>query len=125
MPLTRKKPRRRIEADPSGTRQIHLAPGMQIREIVFGARWAVDRLLIGFELNQITRDKPGRHPKLAQRLDHQPGRIPTRTRTERECLLRRLHPGLEPDQVTHILLNLTVQVDQKINRAPPRTVNTF
>ena len=82
MPLTREQPRRRIEADPSGTRQIHLAPRMQIREIVFGARRTVDRLLIGFELNQITRDKPGRHPQSAQRLNHQPGRIPTRTRTE-------------------------------------------
>ena len=123
MPLTREQPRRRIEADPSGTRQIHLAPGMKIREIVFGARRAVDRLLIGFELNQITRDKPGRHPQPAQRLNHQPGRIPTRTRTEHECLLRRLHPRLEPDQIPHVLLNFAVQIDQKINRAPLGSVN--
>ena len=88
-----------------------------------GTDWTIDGLLIRLKLNQIARDEPRSHAEVAQGLNHQPGGIPTGTGGERERLLRTLNPGLEPDQIPNILLELAVQVDQKINRSATRTID--
>ena len=51
---------------------------------------------------------------MAQELDEQPAGIAARTRTLGERLLRRLHAGLETDQVFDVLRELPVEVHKKI-----------
>ena len=48
-----------VEPHPARARQIHLAPGVQVGEVHFGAARAVERFHIGGQLNQIARDKAG------------------------------------------------------------------
>ena len=61
-----------VKADPARAGQIHLAPGVQVGEIDCGAGRAVQRHQIGFQLDQIARDKAGGKAQMAQRLHQQP-----------------------------------------------------
>ncbi len=53
----------RVEADPTGTGQIDLAPGMQIREVMIGARRTIERLHIRDQLNEIAGREARRSPR--------------------------------------------------------------
>ena len=48
--FTRQQPAGRIKPDPARTRQIDLDPGVKIGEIDLGARGAVQRLQVRFQL---------------------------------------------------------------------------
>ena len=65
MPFAGKQPGGGIQADPAGTGQVHLAPGVQIGEVGIGARGAVECFDIGGELDQIARNKAGGEPQMA------------------------------------------------------------
>ena len=67
----------RVEADPPGARQIDLAPGMQVGEIVVGAGRAVERDEVGLELDQVAGDEARRQTEMAEDLDEQPARVAT------------------------------------------------
>src|SRR5262249_33235938 len=54
MSLSREETGGGIESDPSGARQVHLCPGVQIGEIIGSACRTFKRFDVGFELNQIT-----------------------------------------------------------------------
>ena len=54
MSFASEQPGRRIEADPAGTRQEDLTPGVQIGEVNIGTGRTVQRFHIGHQLNQIT-----------------------------------------------------------------------
>ena len=64
--------RGRVEADPAGARQVDLAPGMEVGEVVIGARGAIQRLEIRFQLDQVARDKARGKAQVAQQLHQQP-----------------------------------------------------
>ena len=61
-----------VQPDPACARQVNLAPGVQIREIDFGAAGAIQRLHIGFELNQVARHKTRGQTQVAKDLNQQP-----------------------------------------------------
>ena len=124
MPFARQEPGGGVEADPTGTRQIHLAPRMQVGEIAVRPTRPINRLDIGDELNQVTGDESRGQAEVAEHLDQQPGRVPAGARTKRQCLFRCLHTRLEPDDIPDVLLKLSVDVDERVNRAtavPPYT----
>ena len=106
-----------IQPNPAGTRQIDFAPGVQIREIDFGAAGAVERLHVGLELNQVARYKTGCQPAMAQQLHQQPSGIAARARTQFERLVRRLYAGFHADQVVDVMVHHLVNVHQKIDGA--------
>ena len=62
----------RVEADPSGARDVDLNPGMEIGEVVIGAGRAVQSLHIGFKLDQITRHEPCGQAQMAEDLHQKP-----------------------------------------------------
>ena len=119
MALACEQARGRIKPDPARARQKDLTPGVQIGEIRLGARRPVDRLDVGGELNEIARDKPGRHAQMAQQIDHQPGGIAAGARAQREGLFRRLHTRIQTDGVGNALLQGLIDRDQKIDGATP------
>ena len=55
--------RGRVEADPAGAGQIDFGPGVQIGEIVLGARRPVERLDVGPQLNEIAGDEARGRPR--------------------------------------------------------------
>ena len=68
-----------IQAHPACAWQIHLAPRMQIGEIVGGAARAIERFDIWRELDQVARNKARRQAAVAQQIHQQPSRITART----------------------------------------------
>ena len=65
----------RVEADPAGARQIDFRPGMQVGEVLARAQRPFDRVDVGLELDEVTRDETRREPEAAQHLHQQPRRI--------------------------------------------------
>ncbi|EKD60036.1 MAG: hypothetical protein ACD_54C00976G0001 [uncultured bacterium] len=109
--------RGRVQPDPACAGQIHLAPRMQIGEILRGACGAVDGHQIGFQLNEVARDKPRRKAQMPQRLHQQPGCIAARTFANRQGFFGRLHPRLHADDIADFLRELRVQPDDEIGGA--------
>jgi hypothetical protein len=115
MPFAGEQARGRIEADPAGARQVHLAPGVQVGEVMVGSRRTVERFDVGHQLDQVARNEARRQPEMAQHLHQQPGGVTARAARQFEGFLGRLHAGLEADDVAHRLLHLPVEVDQKVD----------
>ena len=113
MPFTGKQARSGVQPDPACARQIDLAPGVKIGEINLGAAGTFQRFHVGFELNQVTRHKPGRQPQIAQHLHQQPAGIAAGARPHLQRLFRGLHAGLHANQVLDVLGQLLIQVDQE------------
>lgn len=123
MPFPGEQPGRRIKANPAGTRQIHLAPGVQVGEVDFGARRAVEAFHVGGQLNQVAGNKPRRQTEIAQQLHQQPCRITAGTGGVLQCVLRSLHAGLHADQVADVFAEALIERHQKIHRRQWRAVD--
>ena len=123
MALTGEQARGRVQANPAGTGQIDLAPGVQVGEIDLRAAGPIQRLDVGLELDQVARDEARRQPQVAQRLHQQPAAVAARAAGQAQRLLRRLHPWLHPDQVADTTLQTLVDIHQEIDRAPLGPVN--
>ncbi len=95
MPFTGEQPRRRIQPDPAGTGDIHLAPGVQIGEIRLRPGGPVQGFHIGGQLHQVAGDETRRQPQVAQDLHQQPAGVPARPVAPLQCLFRALHARLE------------------------------
>ena len=117
MPFASEQARGRIQPDPAGARQIHFAPGVQVGEIDFRARGAVERFDIGRQLDQVAGHKAGCQPQVTQDLHEQPGRITARTRALGQRFFWRLHTRFHADGVANVLLQTLIQPHQKIDRA--------
>ena len=116
VPFAGEQPRGRIEAHPPGAGQIYLGPGVEVREVLAGPLRALQRLLVGPQLNQITRDETRGQPEVAQRFDQQPRRVAARAAAQLQRVLARLHPGLHPDHVSHVALQPAIESDQEVDR---------
>src|SRR5213075_868749 len=92
----------RVEADPTRAGQVRLAPGVQVGEVVLGARRTVERLYVRLELDQVARDEARRDADVAQELHQEPSRVAARAALERERFLRRLQAGLEANHVADV-----------------------
>ena len=75
MAFTTHQARCRIKADPPRTRNINLGPCMKIGEIMIRAFGAIYRINIGFQLDEIARDKAGGEAKAAREMHQQPCRV--------------------------------------------------
>ncbi len=87
---------------------------MQVGEVSRRASWSIERLDVGLELNEIAGHEPGRQAEVTQDLHQEPGRIPAGPLRGRERLLDGLDPVLHSDHVANFLLQMLVEVDQKI-----------
>ena len=118
VPLAGEQSGSRIQPDPSRARQIHFGPGVQIGEILARARLAFERLHVGLQLDQVAGDEARRESQMTQDLHQQPGAVAARSASERQGLFARLHARLHANQVPDLVLQLLVQVDQKIDGTP-------
>ena len=107
-----------VQADPAGAGQVHLAPGVQVGEVDFGAAGAVQGLHVGLELNQVARHEARGQAAVAQQLHQQPARVAAGTAGQLQGFFGRLHAGLHADQVLDVLAEHVVQLDQENHRAP-------
>ncbi|MNS88282.1 hypothetical protein D3C72_1222510 [compost metagenome] len=122
--FTGKQPGGRIQADPAGAGQVHLAPGVQVGEIHFGAGRTVETFDVGGQLDQVARHKTRRQPQVAQQLHQQPGGVAARTGGLVEGVLRCLYAGLHADQVVDVFAQTLVERDEKVHGGQRRTVDT-
>ncbi|EXI91377.1 MAG: hypothetical protein AW12_01345 [Candidatus Accumulibacter sp. BA-94] len=72
VPLAGEQTRGWVEADPSGPGQVHLAPGVQVGEVMVGPRGTVERLDVRHELDQVPGHEAGGQPEMTQQLHQQP-----------------------------------------------------
>src|SRR5712691_4585727 len=117
VPLARQHPRSDVEADPAGAGKINLGPSVQIGKIALDLARSFDRIDVGAQLNEVTRDEAGGETEVPKDLDQQPRRVAARSGARFQRLLRRLDAGLHPDDVANFLLQLRIEIDQKIDRA--------
>ena len=116
MALARKQARSRVEADPTGARQVDLAPRVQVGEIHFRAGRAIERFHIGFELDQVAGNEPRGEAKVPQQLHEQPAGVSARAARVGERRLRRLHAGLHANEVLDVVLQPLNQRNQEVDR---------
>ena len=99
VPFAGEQARRRVEADPAGAGQVDLAPGVQVGEVALGAGGPVERLDVGGRAGSGSRRRSARRARggaaAARAARWCRGTSPTRARAS----LRRLHAGLEADDV--------------------------
>ena len=117
VPCAGQQPGRGIEADPACARQVDFAPGVQIREVLLRARRAVEGFLVRLELYQISGYESRGQAAVAEGLHEEPARVAAGAGRLRQRLLRRLHAGLEADDVADELVYPAVQRDEEIDRA--------
>ncbi len=110
------QPRGRIEPDPAGARQVDLAPGVEIGEIVVGAGRPVERDEIGLQLDQVAGDEARGETEMAQRLHQQPARIAARALGPGQRFLGLEHAGFEPDDIADLLLHAGVERGDEVDR---------
>ena len=115
MPFTSQQARGRVQPDPTGTGKVGLCPRMQIGKIPISAAGAVETLLIGDELNQISRRKARGDTEVAKDLHQQPGAVATRAHAALQRFFRRLHTGFHADQVFDVVLKPCVERDDEID----------
>ncbi|MCY1172907.1 hypothetical protein D9M73_130510 [compost metagenome] len=102
MSFTGKQPGGCVQADPAGTGQVHLAPGVQVGEVHFGTGRTVEAFQVGGQLNQVTRHETRGQSQVTQQLYQQPRRIATGTGGLLQGVFGRLHPRFHPDQVVDV-----------------------
>ena len=88
-----------------------------------GAGRAVERDEVGLQLDQVARDEACGETEIAQHLHQQPARIAARALGAGQRVLRRLHAGLEPDDVADLALDARVEVDDEVDRVGRRAVD--
>ncbi len=114
--LAREQPRGGVESDPSGARQVHLAPGVKVREIPARTGGPHEGLVIGHELNQVAGHEARGEAQVPQQLHQKLGRIPAGAGSLLERHFGRLHARLHADQVLHVARQAPVELDQEIGR---------
>ncbi len=111
--LAREEPGGRVEAHPPRARQVDLGPGVEIGEVLRRAGGAVERLLIGHQLDQIAGHEAGGHAQVPQRFHQQPGGVAAGAAGGVERDLARLHARFHPNQVADLRLDAPVQIDEE------------
>ncbi len=117
VPLAGQHARSDVETDPAGAGKIDLGPGVQIGKIALDLARSFDGINVGPQLNEVTRDEAGGETEVPKDLDQQPRRVAARSSARFQRLLRRLDAGLHPDDVANFLLQLRIEIDQKIDGA--------
>jgi hypothetical protein len=119
MALAAEQARGGVEADPAGAGHVDLGPGVQVGEVVFWVPAARRRVDVGLELDQVAGDEPRREAQPAQHLDQQPGAVAARAGAQRPGSRPGSAPRLHAHDVATSPLDLGVELDQEVDRAPP------
>jgi hypothetical protein len=120
MALPGKQPRGRVEADPTGARQVHFRPGMEVREIGGGSALAA---LVGRQLDEIAGDEARGETEVAGDLHQQPGAVAARAGAEPQRVLARLDARLEPDDIADAPLHQSIERNQEVHGSRPAPVD--
>src|ERR1022692_3182454 len=106
-----------IEADPTGAREVNLAPSMQIREIRRRSSGPIQRFHVCCQLNEVARNEARRYSEVTQQLHEQPTGVAAGAGRSMQSLLWRLHPWLHANQIANVPGQSHVQPDKKVDRA--------
>ena len=109
--------RRGVESDPAGAGQIDLGPGVQVGEVVIGARRAVDGDEVGLELDQVAGNEACGEAEVAQDLDEKPRGVAAGALAVLEGLLGRVDAGFHADDVADLVRQTRVEADDEIDGA--------
>ncbi|CFS53890.1 Uncharacterised protein [Mycobacterium tuberculosis] len=115
--LAGQQPRRRVQPDPAGTRDVCLGPRVQVGEVGGGPRRPVERFDVGCQLNQVAGHEPGGQPELTQDRDQQPRRVPARADAGAQREIRCLNSGLHAHAVADVGVDRAVECDQEVDGA--------
>ena len=109
-----------------GSRPIQPAPGRYTSHHACrsvksrsGPGRAFERRHVGLQLNQVARDEARGEAEMTKKLHEQPRRVAARAGPTRQRLLRRLHAGIETNDVADVAFQLLVDVDQGVDGPPP------
>src|SRR5581483_9850998 len=94
VPLTRQHARGDVEADPARAWQVDFGPGVQVGKVALDLARAFDRIDVGAQLDQVTRNETGSETETPQNLDKQPGGVAARAGAGGKRLFRRLNARL-------------------------------
>ena len=115
--LAGEQARGRVQPDPPGARQVHLAPRVQVGEVDAGAAGTVQGLHVRRELDQVARDEAGGQAAAAQQLHQQPAAVAAGAAGVAQGLLGRLHARLHADQIADVVLQFLVDAHQEVDGA--------
>ena len=115
--LPGEQPRGRVQADPPGSGDVDLGPGVQIGEVGGRTRRAVECFDVGGQLHQIAGDEAGGQAELPQDRHQQPRGVPAGPDPGLQRVAGGLHAGLHPDAVVHVLVDGVVESDQEVDGA--------
>jgi hypothetical protein len=90
---------------------------MQVGEVHLAATGSVQRLDIGFQLDEVARDETRCQAHVPERLHQQPAGVAAGPAGLGQRLFRRLHAGLHADEVADVALQALVQADQEVDGA--------
>ncbi len=82
-----------------------------------------ERLLVGDELNEVSRGEARGKSDMPQDLNQEPGGVAARALAALQCLLGGLDAGLETDDVADVALQLAVDGDEEVDRRRWRAVD--
>ena len=116
VPFPRKQAGSGVKPDPSRAGQVNFRPRVQVGKILCRANRALQRLHVGFELNQVAGNKSRRQAQVAQGLNQQPAGIAAGAAGEFQGLFRSLHARLRPNQIADFALQPLIEVDEEVHR---------
>ena len=96
---------------------------MQVGEIVRGAHWAIQRLHVRLQLDQISGNEARRKAQVAQDLQQQESGIAARSGALAQRLFGGLDARLQPDDVGNLALQPGVQIHQEEHRTAAAEVD--
>jgi hypothetical protein len=115
MPFACEQATGRVQPDPACTWQIDLRPCVKVTKICSRTGGTLFGNFVGFELNEITRNKPCCYPQLPEYLYQQPCRIPARSTLKSKRFFRGLNARFKPDEISHLLINLLIDRNEEID----------
>ena len=115
MPFACEQAAGRVQPNPARTRQIDLRPCVEVTKVCNRTNGTLFGNFVGFELNEITRDKPCCYPQLPEHLDQQPCRISARPTLQCQRFFRCLHTGFEADEISNLPVNPLIYRNEEIN----------
>ena len=117
MTLTSQQTRSRVQSYPTRTRQVHLAPSVQIGKVNLGTARTIKGFDVWCQLDEVARYKASSQSQVTQQLHQQPSRVATRTTGFDQSFFGRLNTGFHANEVADVLLHALIQAHQKVDGA--------
>ncbi len=118
VPLAREERRRRVQADPAGSGDEDLGPGVQVGEVGRRAGRPVEAdhaVGVRCELHEVARHEARREAVLPQQADQQPRTVAARTDPEAQGVVGGLDARLHPHRVGDVAVDRGVQGREEVD----------